>query len=172
MSDSLHSIPTPRVYVDRSRLQANIAAMQARATGAGVRLRPHAKTHKSPKIARMQIDAGAVGVCCAKVGEAEILAEAGVHDVRLPYPTNPANAERVFALQDRIRLSTVVDNPDVAGQWSAIMAAKERKLDVLVKVDVGFHRCGVNPDSPDVLDTIRSIAGLPGLRFLGLLSHA
>ena len=101
MTESLHSIPTPRVYIDRARLQANITAMQSRASGAGVRLRPHAKTHKSPKIARMQIDAGAVGVCCAKVGEAEVFAAAGIEDVRLPYPTNPANADRVFALQDR-----------------------------------------------------------------------
>jgi D-serine deaminase-like pyridoxal phosphate-dependent protein len=172
MSDSLHSIPTPRVYIDRSRLQANIAAMQSRATSAGVRLRPHAKTHKSPKIARMQIDAGAVGVCCAKVGEAEIFADAGIADVRLPYPTNPGNAQRIMALQDRIRVSTIVDNLDVARQWSNAMVAAGRKLDVLVKVDVGFHRCGVNPDASDVLDAIRSIAELPGLRFHGLLSHA
>lgn len=172
MSDTLHSIPTPRVYVDRSRLQANIAAMQARAQGAGIRLRPHAKTHKSPKIARWQIDAGAVGVCCAKVGEAEVFAEAGIEDVRLPYPTNPVNAARVLALQDRIRLSTVVDNVDVARQWSDVMTAAGRRLDVLVKVDVGFHRCGVNPDADGALEAIKTIARFPGLRFLGLLSHA
>jgi D-serine deaminase-like pyridoxal phosphate-dependent protein len=172
MTESLHSIPTPRVYIDRARLQTNIAAMQARARDAGIRLRPHAKTHKSPKIARMQIDAGAVGVCCAKVGEAEVFAAAGIEDVRLPYPTNPANAERVFALQDRIRFSTVVDNLDVARQWSDVMMGASRRLDVLVKVDVGFHRCGVNPDSPGALESIKTIAGLPGLRFLGLLSHA
>ena len=172
MTESLHSTPTPRVYIDRARLQANIAAMQARASGAGVRLRPHAKTHKSPKIARMQIDAGAVGVCCAKVGEAEVFAAAGIEDVRLPYPTNPANADRVFALQDRIRFSTIVDNLDVARRWSEVMTAAGRRLDVLVKVDVGFHRCGVNPDAPGALESIKTIAGLPGLRFLGFLSHA
>ena len=146
--------------------------MQARARDAGIRLRPHAKTHKSPKIARMQIDAGAVGVCCAKVGEAEVFASAGIEDIRLPYPTNPANAERVFALQDRILFSTVVDSADVARQWSDTMTGAGRRLDVLVKVDVGFHRCGVNPDSPGALESIKTIAGLPGLRFLGLLSHA
>jgi D-serine deaminase-like pyridoxal phosphate-dependent protein len=172
MTESLHSIPTPRVYIDRARLQANISAMQARASGAGVRLRPHAKTHKSPKVAQMQIDAGAVGVCCAKVGEAEVFAAAGIEDVRLPYPTTPANADRVFALQDRIRFSTIVDNLDVACRWSEVMTAAGRRLDVLVKVDVGFHRCGVNPDAPGALESIKTIAGLPGLRFLGLLSHA
>lgn len=172
MTESLHSTPTPRVYIDRGRLQSNIAAMQSRASGAGIRLRPHAKTHKSPKIARMQIDAGAVGVCCAKVGEAEVFAAAGIEDVRLPYPTNPANADRVFALQDRIRFSTIVDNLDVARRWSEVMTAAGRRLDVLVKVDVGFHRCGVNPEAPGALESIKTIAGLPGLRFLGLLSHA
>jgi D-serine deaminase-like pyridoxal phosphate-dependent protein len=172
MADSLHSVPTPRVYIDRRRLQSNVAAMQSRASGAGIRLRPHAKTHKSPTIARMQIDAGAVGVCCAKVGEAEIFAAAGIDDVRLPYPTNPVNADRVFALQDRIRFSTIVDNVDVARRWSEVMATAGRRLDVLVKVDVGFHRCGVNPDAPGALESIKTIAGLPGLRFLGLLSHA
>ena len=172
MPDSLHSILTPRVFIDRGRLQANIAAMQARASTAGVRLRPHAKTHKSPAIAKMQIDAGAVGICCAKVGEAEVFADAGVTDVRLPYPTNPVNAKRIMALQDRIRISTVVDDLAVAKQWSSLMAAAGRRLDVLVKVDVGFHRCGINPDSPDALKTLREIAACPGLRFLGLLSHA
>jgi D-serine deaminase-like pyridoxal phosphate-dependent protein len=153
-------------------LHANIAAMQARASAAGVRLRPHAKTHKSPALAKMQIDAGAVGICCAKVGEAEVFADAGVTDVRLPYPTNPVNATRIMALQDRIRISTIVDNLEVAKQWSSLMAAAGRRLDVLVKVDVGFHRCGINPDSPDALKTLREIAACPGLRFLGLLSHA
>ena len=172
MTESLHSIPTPRVYIDRARLQTNIAAMQARARDAGIRLRPHAKTHKSPKIARMQIDAGAVGVCCAKLGEAEVFADAGIKDIRLPYPTNPMNANRVLTLQDRVRLSIVVDSLDVARQWSDVMTGAGRHLDVLIKVDVGFHRCGINPDAPDALETARQIAACPGLRFLGLLSHA
>jgi len=169
---TLADVPTPRVFVDRARLAANIRQMQARAAEAGVRLRPHAKTHKSPAVARMQLDAGAVGICCAKLGEAEVFAEAGIENVRLPYPVNPANADRVKALQDRLTLSIVVDDLDVASAWSDTMKADGRTLGVLVKVDVGFHRCGVNPESPDVLRLIRTIAGLPGLDFRGLLSHA
>ena len=169
----LSTLPTPRAFIDRSRLQHNIATMQALASRAGVRLRPHAKTHKSPIIAKMQMDAGAVGVCCAKLGEAEVLADAGIREIRLPYPINPANAARVVALLDRgVRLSIIVDNADVAADWSAAMVAAKRKLDVLVKVDVGFHRCGVNPDSATVIDDIRGISESTGLRFLGLLSHA
>lgn len=169
----LLAVPTPRAFIDRPRLLNNIAKMQAVATGAGVLLRPHAKTHKSPVIARMQIDAGAVGVCCAKLGEAEVLADAGIRDIRLPYPINPANAARAIALVDRgVRLSIIVDNRQVAEDWSAAMVAATKTLDVLVKVDVGFHRCGVNPDSPAVVDDIRAVNELAGLRFRGLLSHA
>ena len=129
--------------------------MQARASNAGVRLRPHAKTHKSPGIARMQLDAGAVGLCCAKLGEAEVFAAAGITDIRLPYPINPSNASRVIALLDRgVRLSIIVDDGDVAAAWSSAMVRAGRRLDVLVKVDVGLHRCGVDPNSTAVVETI------------------
>ena len=163
---------TPYPVVSATRLKANIQRMQAVATHAAVRLRPHSKTHKSPEIARMQIEAGAVGICCAKLGEAEVFADAGIADIRLPYPINPVNADRVLALMNRVRLSFIVDDPAVAADWSAIMVRAGKTLDILVKVDVGFHRCGVNPEAPDVVDAIAGIAALPGLSFLGLLSHA
>lgn len=147
--------------------------MATLASSAGVRLRPHAKTHKSPVIARWQLEAGAIGICCAKLGEAEVFAEAGISDIRLPYPVNPSNADRVVALLDRAKLSIIVDDLRVARGWSEAMTrAAGRTLDVLVKVDVGFHRCGVDPGRLDVVETIRAIAALPGLRFKGLLSHA
>jgi D-serine deaminase-like pyridoxal phosphate-dependent protein len=169
---SLSSLPTPFVVIDRTRLDRNIAAMQARARAAGVRLRPHAKTHKSPAIAMRQIKAGAVGICCAKVGEAEVFAAAGIGDIRLPYPIHPSNADRVLALMDQATISIIVDDSEVAEAWSHAMADAGRRLRVLVKVDVGFHRCGVDPSRPDVVETIRRIAQLGGLEFLGLLSHA
>ena len=168
----LSSIETPRICIDHARVRANIASMQARASAAHVRLRPHAKTHKSPMIARWQLDAGAVGVCCAKLGEAEVFVAAGIHDIRLPYPIQPANAERLKALQDRARISIIVDDEHVASAWAQTMHTAGRTLDVLVKVDVGTHRCGVDPDAPGTVDVVRRIATMPGLRFLGLLSHA
>jgi D-serine deaminase-like pyridoxal phosphate-dependent protein len=158
--------------VSAQRLAANIQRMQALANRAGVRLRPHAKTHKSPLIARMQLEAGAVGICCAKLGEAEVFADNGIANIRLPYPINPSNAPRVLALMDRITLSFIVDDPGVAEEWSGIMTRAGKTLNILVKVDVGFHRCGVNPDLPTAVDTIAHIATLPGLSFRGLLSHA
>jgi D-serine deaminase-like pyridoxal phosphate-dependent protein len=166
------TLPTPQVLVDHNRLTANIKEMQRLAAERGKNLRPHAKTHKLPAVARMQVDAGAVGICCAKVGEAEVFAAAGLSDIRLPYPVHPLNAPRVAALQDRARISIIVDDPDVAAGWSDAMGAMGRRLDVLVKVDVGFHRCGIDPDARDAPRLLERIAALPGLSLVGLLSHA
>src|SRR5256885_3109458 len=165
-------LPTPQVLIDHARARRNIDHVQQLASAAGMRLRPHAKTHKSPVIARWQIDRGAVGVCCAKVGEAEVFVAAGIDDIRLPYPVNPANAPRVIALMDRASISIIVDHLAVARGWSDAMQRAGRTLDVLIKVDVGFHRCGIDPDERSALDFIRAVASLPGLRLRGLLSHA
>ena len=167
----LSDLPTPQVLIDHTRAMNNVARVQALASAAGVRLRPHAKTHKSPTVARWQLDAGAIGICCAKVGEAEVFANAGVKDIRLPYPVNPFNAPRVIPLMDRAAISIIVDRLDVARGWSDAMQRAGRTLDVLIKVDVGFHRCGIDPDA-DPLGFIQTIASLPGLRLRGLLSHA
>jgi D-serine deaminase-like pyridoxal phosphate-dependent protein len=168
----LTSLPTPAVLVDQRRAQRNLDRMQALADARGIRLRPHSKTHKSPLVARWQIDRGAVGICCAKLGEAEVMAEAGIEDIRLPYPLNPSNADRVVALLDKTRLSFIVDHPAVARGWSDAMVKAGREVDVLVKVDVGFHRCGIDPALPGAARFVGDVASLPGLRFRGLLAHA
>jgi D-serine deaminase-like pyridoxal phosphate-dependent protein len=135
-------------------------------------MRPHAKTHKSPVIARWQIDRGAVGIACAKIGEAEAFAEAGFTDIRLPYPIQPFNAARIVELLERARISFIVDHLDVARGWSDAMTRAGRTVDVLIKVDVGFHRCGIAPDQQTAIDFIGAVAKLPGLSLKGLLSHA
>ena len=163
---------TPAVLIDDGRVERNIERMQATVDAAGQRLRPHAKTHKSPELARRQIARGAVGICCAKIGEAEVFADAGVDDIRIPYPINPVNADRVLGLLDRTRLSFIVDHIHVARGWSAAMRAAGREVDVLVKVDVGFHRCGIDPAGANAAEFVAEVAGLPGLRFRGFLSHA
>ncbi len=146
--------------------------MQAAATKHHVALRPHSKTHKIPALALQQIARGAVGICCAKLGEAEVFAGAGIEDIRVPYPLNPVNAARVCALLDRTRLSFIVDHADVARDWSDAMRRAGRVVDVLVKVDVGTHRCGIDPDAAGAAQFVARVADLPGLRFRGLLSHA
>src|SRR5437773_5230416 len=127
----LSELPTPQVLIDHQRLRNNIGRVQELATTAGLRLRPHAKTHKSPIVARWQIERGAVGVCCAKIGEAEVFVGAGITDIRLPYPVQPSNALRLGALMDRTAISIVVDHADVARGWSDAMRKAGRTLDVL-----------------------------------------
>src|SRR5437870_8380640 len=117
----LSDLPTPQVLIDRARLMRNIDRAQQLAASAGLRLRPHAKTHKSPAVAKWQIDRGAVGICCAKLGEAEVFAAAGVTDIRLPYPVQPFNAPRLAALMDRASISIIVDHLEVARGWSDVM---------------------------------------------------
>ncbi len=168
----LSQLRTPCVLVDTARVERNLERLQAAANSHGLRLRPHAKTHKSIVLAKRQIAGGAVGICCAKLGEAEIFAAAGIEDIRLPYPLNPVNAERVIELLDQTRLSFIVDHMAVARGWSEAMQRAGRTVDVLVKVDVGFHRCGIDPASGDAAEFVASIAALPGLQFRGLLSHA
>ncbi|HSC27150.1 MAG TPA: alanine racemase [Vicinamibacterales bacterium] len=168
----LTDLRTPCIIVDHARVERNIDRMQTAADSRRIRLRPHAKTHKSPDLARVQTGRGAIGICCAKLGEAEVFAEAGLEDIRLPYPLQPINADRVLHLLDRTRLSFVVDHLEVARGWSEAMQAAGREVDVLVKVDVGFHRCGIDPDPETGAAFVERVAGLPGLRFRGLLSHA
>lgn len=165
------SLPTPCVLVDQRRVERNIDRMQGAAEARGVRLRPHAKTHKSLDIALTQVGRGAVGICCAKLGEAEVFADR-IEDIRLPYPLQPVNAERVFALLDRTRVSFIVDHLEVAHGWSGALRGAGREADVLVKVDVGFHRCGIDPDAAGAAEFVARVADLPGIRFRGLLSHA
>ena len=168
----LSDLPTPQVLIDSHRLFANIERAQQLADSAGLKLRPHAKTHKSPIVAKWQIERGAVGVCCAKVGEAEVFVAAGIDNIRLPYPVNPSNASRLFPLMDRASISIIVDHLAVASGWSEAMQRAGRVLDVMIKVDVGFHRCGIDPEERSALDFVRAVSSMNGLRLRGLLSHA
>jgi D-serine deaminase-like pyridoxal phosphate-dependent protein len=169
---TVNDLPTPAVLIDRPRVLANIDRMQEAADRRGIRMRPHTKTHKSPVVARWQIDRGAIGICCAKLGEAEVFADAGFTDIRLPYPLSPVNAPRVVSLLERTSVSFIVDHAGVAQQWSQAMTQAGRTVDVLIKVNVGFHRCGIDPDPATAVAFIKEVAALPGLHLRGLLSHA
>jgi D-serine deaminase-like pyridoxal phosphate-dependent protein len=169
---TLDDLRTPSVLIDRARALANIDRMQAAANRRGIRMRPHAKTHKSPVVARWQIERGAIGVCCAKLGEAEVFADAGLADIRVPYPINPANADRVLALLDRTRFSFIVDHLEVARGWSGAISGAGRVVDVLVKIDVGFHRCGIEPSIATAVPFLQQVAAMPGLQLRGILAHA
>jgi D-serine deaminase-like pyridoxal phosphate-dependent protein len=157
-------LPTPALIVDRAALDRNIAAMAAFANAQGVALRPHAKTHKSGAIARRQIAAGAAGICCAKLAEAEALADDGVGDIHLTSPVVAAKAiERLAALHARIALSVVVDHPDNA----RALGAAVNGLTVFIDVDPGSHRTGVTSAAAAVA-LARAIAATGTLRLGGV----
>jgi len=167
----LDSIETPAVLVDLDVVERNVAAMAERARRAGVRLRPHAKTHKTVEIGRLQLAAGAGGLSVAKVGEAEVFAAAGFQDLFVAYPVvGEDKGRRLLALSDRARLAVGVDSPDGARTLDAVFRAAGRRLDVLLKIDVGFHRVGVLPDH--AVQTAQSISDLSGLRLRGVFTHA
>ena len=167
----LEDLPTPAVLVDLDVLERNIAGMQERARQAGVRLRPHAKTHKSPEVGRMQIAAGATGLTLAKTSEAEVFAAHGFEDIFLGYPIFGADkARRLLALADRIRLTVGVDSVEGAGSLGGVFHAAGRRLDVRLKIDSGFRRVGVRPENAAAM--ARRIAELPGIRFAGIFTHA
>jgi D-serine deaminase-like pyridoxal phosphate-dependent protein len=138
-------LPTPALMLDRAALDRNIARMAAFAAARGMKLRPHAKTHKSADIGRRQIDAGAVGLCCAKLGEAEALAGEGLTGLHLTSPVvAPGAIARLKALNGRADgLSVVVDHPANVRQLDAANAGAARPLTVLIDVDPGDRRTGV-----------------------------
>jgi len=168
---SIEELPTPCVLVDLDVVERNIQRMQRRAREAGVKLRPHAKTHKSPEIGRLQQDAGASGLTLAKTSEAEVFASAGFDDVFLAYPiVGSEKARRLLALSDRIRVGVGVDSVEGALGLSDEFRAAGRRLPVLLKIDTGAHRVGVNPE--DAVRLCRRIAELPGLELRGIFTHA
>ena len=166
-------LPTPSLLVERARLDANLERMQARATANRAVLRPHTKTHKCLAIARHQHGLGAQGVTVAKPGEAEVFVADGFGDVRLAYTvTGEDKHARLARLMDQARVSFCVDTAEGARAASAVYAAQDRRAEVLIEIDVGYGRCGVRWDDPDLPAFARTIAGLPGLRLVGLLTHA
>ena len=172
-TERLTDLDTPSVIIDLDILERNIAEMAALARGAGVALRPHIKTHKTPEIARLQLAAGAVGVTCAKLGEAEALADAGLTDFFLAFPIVTAlKARRLAALAARpgVNVATIVDSPEGIAALSAVFAGEPELLDVLVKVDTGLGRVGAPPGTPTVT-LARAITAAPGLRFAGICAH-
>lgn len=160
---------TPVLVLDLDALQRNIAAMAATMRTHSVALRPHAKTHKSVEIAKRQIAAGAVGVCCAKIGEAEVLAEGGIAGLLITSPVAaPPAIERLAALARRAPSTiAVLDDPLVAGRIDAALQASEASLDVLIDIDPGIHRTGV-ASAEAAVELARTVAGLPALRYRGV----
>ncbi|GGI08610.1 alanine racemase [Egicoccus halophilus] len=163
-------LDTPAVVVDLDRVDANVARMQALLDGRGVALRPHAKTHKSPFFARRQLAAGAVGVTVAVLGEAEVLADAGIDDVFVAYPVWAvgAKADRLRDLAGRIRLAVGVDSVEGATQLGRALAGAADLPEVLIELDSGEGRTGTSPGR--VVEVARAVADA-GLSLRGVFTH-
>jgi 3-hydroxy-D-aspartate aldolase len=166
-------IPTPALLLDLDRLERNIQKMAAHVKAAGKKLRPHAKTHKCPEIALRQVAAGAVGVCVAKVGEAEVMAKAGVRNVLITTEVvGPEKIGRLLGVLDRQpETLVVVDHPDNVAELGQAMERAGRVLNVLVDVDVGGRRTGVEPGEP-ALELGRAVQRQPRLNLRGLQGYA
>jgi D-serine deaminase-like pyridoxal phosphate-dependent protein len=168
---SIHHLETPAPLVDLDVLERNVARMADEARRSAVRLRPHAKTHKVLELGRLQLRAGAAGLSLAKTGEAEVFAAAGFDDLFLAYPiVGAGKARRLLALSERVRLAVGADSAAGARSLSDPFRAAGRRLDVLLKVDVGLHRVGVAPEH--AARVAREIAELPGVRLKGVFTHA
>src|SRR5574337_1138043 len=171
----LEAVDTPALLLDLDAFEKNIArlagAVSGAAAGAGVRLRPHAKSHKCPMIALRQMAAGAVGVCCQKVSEAEAMVYGGILDVLVSNEIVGApKIARLVGLAKQARVAVCVDDMGNVTALNEAATAFGVRLSVLVEVNVGSDRCGVEPGEP-VLALAKQIAGSPGLRFGGLQAY-
>jgi D-serine deaminase-like pyridoxal phosphate-dependent protein len=163
------TVETPALVIDLDAFERNLARMAAFARARKLRLRPHAKTHKSATVARLQIEAGAVGVCVQKVAEAEALADHGVPDVYVSNEVvDPAKLERFAALATRVRMAIAVDSALGVQRLAAALKAANATCTVFVEVDVGQGRCGVAPVAAGAL--AHQVVS-HGLRFGGLQAY-
>lgn len=166
-------LATPALVVDLRAFERNVAAMAEHCKRAGLKLRPHAKTHKSVTIARKQIAAGAVGQCCAKLGEAEALADGGIDGLLVTSPVVAAQGfARVAKLNARLGdFMIVADSAVCVDGYASAGRDSGKRLKVLVDVDIGLHRTGVLPGER-ALELAKQIAASPHLQFMGLQGYA
>jgi D-serine deaminase-like pyridoxal phosphate-dependent protein len=166
------TIPTPAVLVDLDVAQANIEKFQRHADAAGLKLRPHIKTHKLPLVAKRQMAAGAVGITCQKISEARaMISQGGIDDVLLTF--NIVGADKVAALKDlsgEVGLTVVADSFDVVDGLAKVFDDPAAPLSVMVECDTGAERCGVVTPEQAVAVASR-IDAADGLRFAGLMTY-
>ena len=166
------TIETPMVTIDLDILDSNLRAMAGRAAAAGVKLRPHAKTHKSVWIAKEQLRYGAAGITVAKLGEAEVMAEAGIRDILVAFPiVGETKLMRLARLLQKADITVSVDHPDAARGLSELGESLGRPIPIYVDVNSGLNRCGREPGGPSA-ELVQELAGMPGIKVTGLMTHA
>ena len=167
----VEELETPIPVIDLDRVEHNLAKMQAYCDSHDLRLRPHIKTHKMPAFACRQMELGACGITCQKLGEAEVMVDAGLDDILISYPLiGPAKALRLAALARRVKMSVAVDNPLALETAAQAARAAGNPIGVLVEFDSGNKRTGV-VSVDQALDLARRVGEAEGLRFEGLMTY-
>src|SRR3954471_13794686 len=162
---------TPAAVIDMDKIERNIARIQAACDAAGVANRPHIKTHKSPMLAKLQIAAGAKGITCQKLGEAEVMAEAGIDDILISYNLiGEEKMARLAALQAKATMTVAADNSTVIAGLPQAAAQSGRPLNVVVECDTGRRRAGVETPA-EAIALAREIAASDGLHFAGFMLY-
>ena len=168
---SVYDLPTPALLIDLDRAKANILMMQEKANALGLKLRPHIKTHRMPYFAGLQMEAGAAGIACAKLGEAEVMADAGISDIFIANELIGADKyERLRALHRRIHVRCGIDNEVQLAQMEEIFAEEERPLEVLIEYEVGEVRSGIVTDE-QLLRLTEKILASRHVALRGIFSH-
>jgi D-serine deaminase-like pyridoxal phosphate-dependent protein len=168
---TLHpELDTPALCIDVDKMERNLDEMAAAAKARGVALRPHIKSHKMVEIGKRQMGLGAVGLTTAKLSEAEALAAGGLRDLFICYPLiGEIKLRRLRNLAREANVMTLVESEEGARGLSEAMSGEERPLDVVIDLDMGFHRVGV--DEEHAYELARLVASLPGLRLRGVSTH-
>jgi len=170
MRMDVSDLETPAVLIDCDRMERNIAVMQARCDSLGIAFRPHIKTHKIPAIARLQIQAGASGIACQKVSEAEVFADAGFDNIQLPYNiVGPQKTARLASLAGRCQISVSVDDEAVVIGLAEAAQAAGVKIEVLVELATDLLRTGTSPEN--AVRLARQIDSTSALHFAGVLVY-
>lgn len=165
---AVEDIDTPAMIIDLDAAEANIRDMQRAVESGGAAMRPHTKTTKSPYWALKMMDAGAIGVCCAKLGEAEVLVEGGVNDILITSEiVSASKIARLVSLANKADIKVVVDDATNAREISEAAQVAGSTVGVLVDVNIRLNRCGVEPGEP-ATSLAKIVDALPGLRFDGL----
>ncbi len=170
MKTELDYLDTPSVLVDNAKMEHNLQEMAAIAADARVALRPHVKTHKSPVLALRQLQQGARGITVAKIGEAEVFADAGIRDIRIAYPiVGESKLGRLASLMERADISVSIDSVEAGRGLSDLGTRVRTRIPILLKINTGLDRVGVAP--LEALELGQQLAALPGVALIGILTH-
>lgn len=166
-----NDIITPAVIIDLDTVERNIAAMAEKTARSGITHRPHIKTHKSVRLAQMQLKAGAVGITAAKLSEAEVFASCGFDDILIAHTMiGEAKLRRFARLHETIDVKTTVDSMIVAEGLSEVGVRTGKRVKVLIELDGGMNRCGRQPGE-EIVRFAREVQVLPGIEIIGLMAY-